>query len=292
MKAFKRVSGSSVQSRSKHGSFTKQSLFQTSDIHFLGENLVIDLRHNLISTIELEELENLALSQSTEEYAYAERDVRFLLEENPLDCDCRAYVFSRYLEQKLDRRVYRLVKLLPGNLKCHRPSRLSGLLVKKISSRDLTCPLRDCPAPCRCSLKRYNLGIVVNCTASGLTEIPRMLPNVTGANHTELLLDRNEIMKLPNASYPGYEDVTELHLASNGIEDLSPGVLPRNLQVLTLDNNRLTALGSDIVKFLNGSDTLRNLTLHNNPWDCDCSARELLDLIQQKFKAVSSERRP
>ncbi|KAL0274505.1 UNVERIFIED_CONTAM: hypothetical protein PYX00_002607 [Menopon gallinae] len=267
-------------------SYNKIENLTTADVQFLGENIVVDLRHNLISLIELEQLENLALSQTKQEQTYWERNVSLLLEGNPFDCDCRSYVMFRYLERKLDRSVYRLVKLVPGDLKCHLPVRFAGMLVNEVVSSDLTCPVYDCPAGCSCSFRRHDLGLVVDCTASGLSEIPRALPNVTDSNHTELLLDGNGIRKLPNASYPGYERVTELHLSSNDIGDLGMGVLPKNLEVLTLDNNRLTALGSGIVRFLNESQDLRNLTLHNNPWNCNCSARELLDLIQQKFKAI------
>lgn len=159
--------------------------------------------------------------------------------------------------------------------------------MKDIDSRDLTCELEEetCPPGCECLLRRADWGLIVNCTDHGLEEIPSKLPRIRYTNHTELILDGNAIRKLPNTNV-GYENVTHLHLSRNNITTIDVGFLSPKLEILTVDNNNITKLSSELIKFLSNSTDIRFLTLHNNPWVCDCSTRELLNLIQLKFKQV------
>lgn len=249
----------------------------------------MDLRHNNISMINLQGIEALAVGQWDGPHSprRSKRNVRVLLEGNPLNCDCRSYELIRYFENKLQPEVNLLVTLKPGNLTCDQPGFLRGKLVKDVDSRDLTCRLEDesCPYGCDCLLRRADWGLIVNCTNRGLQEIPGSLPRISYTNHTELILDGNAIRKLPNSNL-GYENVTHLHLSRNNITGIDVGFLSPQLQILTVDNNNITKFSSELIKFLSNSTDIRFLTLHNNPWVCDCSTRELLNLIQLKFKQV------
>lgn len=265
-------------------------IFQIQDIQFITDDISVDLRNNNISVINLQGIEALAVGQWDGPYnpRRTKRNVRVLLEGNPLHCDCRAYELVRYFENKLQPEVNLLVTLKPGNLTCDKPRSLRGVLVKNVDSKDLLCPLEEepCPSGCDCLLRRADWGLIVNCTERGLTKVPETLPRVRYTNHTELILDNNLIEKTPNFTNSGYANVTHLYLSNNNISEIDVGFLSPQLQVLTVDNNNITKLSSGILRFLSNSTEIRLLTLHHNPWVCDCSARDLLNLIQQKFKQV------
>lgn len=251
----------------------------------------VDLRHNNISVINLQGVEALAIGQIDGPHSprRSKRNVRVLLEGNPLNCDCRAYELIRYFEGKLQPEVYTLVTLVSGNLTCDSPETLKTTLATAVNSYDVTCRLEDghgCPAACDCLLRRASWGLIINCTERGLTEIPAELPRIEYTNHTELILDGNFIERLPNVTYRGYENITHLQLSRNNIAVIDSGFISPQIQVLTIDNNNITRLSSNLVKFLSNSTQVSLLLLHNNPWHCDCNARDLLGLIQLKFKQV------
>lgn len=54
-------------------------------------------------------------------------------------------------------------------------------------------------------------------------------------------------------------------------------------QVLELDNNNLSTIYPDVLEFLKNSTNLIDLTLHENPWICDCNTKDFLNFIQTKL---------
>lgn len=63
-------------------------------------------------------------------------------------------------------------------------------------------------------------------------------------------------------------------------------------QVLELDNNRISYVSENTLQQLSASKTLTNLTLHNNPWQCDCQHQYFAEFLhnQTTNKKVSIER--
>lgn len=62
-------------------------------------------------------------------------------------------------------------------------------------------------------------------------------------------------------------------------------------QVLELHNNNISSLNSDVLQLLNNSTSLKTLTLHNNPWRCDCDAIDFLNFIQTKVVEIPNSLR-
>jgi hypothetical protein len=58
------------------------------------------------------------------------------------------------------------------------------------------------------------------------------------------------------------------------------------MQVLELDHNNLTQLSTSILQALANKTGLQRLTLHANPWHCDCAARDMLSFLQEHFTQV------
>lgn len=252
----------------------------------------MNLQNNIITTINLYGVEALAVGQTTGliNPQRSKRNVRVLLEGNPLDCDCRAYDMIRYFQNKLDSEVYGFVTLVPGNLTCNTPDLLKGVQVTRIDPYHLVCDLdsdHNCPKSCDCKVRIANWGLVVNCTEKGLVEVPRELPIVAYTNHTELYLTGNDIRTLPNATYRGYENISRLYLSNNQITSIDTGFLSPKIQELAVDYNNLTKFSPNLVRFLTQSTQIRLLKLNNNPWLCECSAKAFLELVQLKFKQVN-----
>lgn len=266
--------------------------FQVQDVQFISDDVSVDLRFNNISIVNLYGVEALAVGQiaGLVNPRHSKRNVRVLVEGNPLRCDCQAYELIRYFERKLEPEVYVFVTIVPGNLTCEGPENLKGVEATQTDSFHLMCVLDHsykCPDSCECKLRRADWGLIVNCTGKALTEIPRELPDVKYTNHTELILVENKIETLPNFTYKGYDNVTHLYLSKNKIKTIDTGFLSRSIQELAIDDNNITSLGSNLVEFLSHSSSLQLLQLDNNPWVCDCTAKDLLEMIQLKFKQVS-----
>ena len=266
---------------------------QVQDVQFISDDVSVDLRQNNITIVNLYGVEALAVGQTTGlvNPRHSKRNVRVLLEGNPLKCDCQIYEMIRYFENKLESEVYVFVTLVPGNLTCHSPDALKGSRVTRVDSHHLMCDLDpatyNCPKSCECKLRRADWGLIVNCTEKNLTEIPVELPIVKYTNHTELFLNGNDIRTLPNSTFKGYENVTHLYLSNNRIENIDTGLLSPKIQQLALDHNNLTKLGDNLIGFLSRSTEIKYLKLDNNPWSCECSAKSFLELIQLKFKQVN-----
>lgn len=105
-------------------------------------------------------------------------------------------------------------------------------------------------------------------------------------NHTELILENNLLTSLPNATSLDFLNVTHLFLSRNRLTDLDTPLISSHLAVLTVDHNNLTGVNLETMRRLNNASSLRLVTLHANPWACDCQARDLLSWLQRRFKLV------
>lgn len=52
---------------------------------------------------------------------------------------------------------------------------------------------------------------------------------------------------------------------------------------MELHNNNISRVHPDVLEFLKRSKNLTQLTLHENPWECDCDAKDFLNFIHSRF---------
>ena len=300
-------------------------LLQPEDIQFLSSDITVDLTYNIISVIDLQRLELLALGQNQDQPL---PNRRILLDQNPLMCNCEVYDLLRYLEGRIEPEARSLFEIIPGNLSCAGPPELRGTAVKQLSSLKIQCSiprLGDCPHPCTCYERPADSALIVDCSGLNLSRSPANLPDPVKfnmsvlspqrikLNQTELRLRGNSIAALPPTTAPGYDRVTWLYLSQNNISTLeaeqvpphlqvsgqlashlafrfSPelviSVLLASLQVLELDHNNMMGLSTATLQALSNRTALHRLTLHANPWQCDCSARDMLTFLQGHFTQV------
>jgi protein toll len=218
-------------------------LFQPQDIQFLSSDITVNLTHNNISIIDLQELEFLARLQN---HNQSQPNRKILVDQNPLMCDCEVYHLLRYLELKLQPEARSMFELIPGNLSCAGPPELRGTLVNRISYLRLQCSLpllKDCPHRCACYERPADSALIVDCSGLNLSQSPADLPDpvklnpsvlspqTIKLNQTELWLKHNNIVTLPPTTAPGYDRVTRLYLSHNNISTLVPEQVPPHLQV-------------------------------------------------------------
>ncbi|XP_066139734.1 protein toll-like [Euwallacea fornicatus] len=147
------------------------------------------------------------------------------------------------------------------------------------------CPfihIPRCPNECSCYYTRSDNAINVNCSHRNLT----VFPKITGLsadryehNQTIIMLHGNMLNTQEQIRVKDYTNVSRLDLSGNYIEELT--WLPQNFSVLKLDNNHLTTLSSEIVEVLTKNRELKNVSLKDNPWNCDCRADPLKKFLIQ-----------
>ncbi|XP_054087760.1 protein toll-like [Zeugodacus cucurbitae] len=150
------------------------------------------------------------------------------------------------------------------------------------------CPWmpKFCPTGCNCHYDTRTL--YINCSHAhleGLTELPR--PEQVYLTQSRLDITHNNFYMLPSNATFGYANVTRLYAAHNRLENIQSAHLPPQLEVLDVRNNSLERLSDGFIQyFLNESATLRQLYLSENPWLCDCDAKQLLNAVRTHRKRI------
>ena len=79
------------------------------------------------------------------------------------------------------------------------------------------------------------------------------------------------------------DQVLGINLENNRLESLENGRLPPNLIHLYLSNNSLKRLPDSIFE---NQEKLKNLSLSENPWSCDCNALKFKKWLTSNHKYV------
>ncbi|KOX73247.1 Protein toll [Melipona quadrifasciata] len=257
--------------------FNQITQLSVEDLQFVSNNIKVNLTHNQIKVINLAHVEEIA------KYQKVPRDVLIFVEANPIKCDCSAYDFLRYLDKKLHPYVQNYFHIIPGHLTCQTPERLADVEVTNLKSKQLKCQISDpCPDRCTCWLIRDDETFLIDCSYKNLTSVPRNIKTLPSHN-IELNFTGNELTRMLPLTEIGLDDVqiSKLLLSNNNINKISVDELPLNMKVLELHNNNISRLNSDVLQFMKNT-SLTELTLHGNPWTCDCDARDFLNFIQTK----------
>ncbi|KAK2576093.1 hypothetical protein KPH14_007428 [Odynerus spinipes] len=106
-----------------------------------------------------------------------------------------------------------------------------------------------------------------------------------------LTLNGNPIKEIKSGAFHRLVHLTNLELSQCRLEIIDEGAFDglRSLEWLRLDGNRLTYV-PDRTLPLGGN--LRGLTLHNNPWLCDCRLRTLQAWLKESAPAAPQESEP
>lgn len=156
------------------------------------------------------------------------------VEANPINCDCSAYDFLRYLDGRLHPYVQNYFHIIPQHLTCQSPGWLEGIEVTDLKSKQLKCQILDpCPDRCTCWLKRDDDTFLVDCSYKNLTNVPRDIKILPNFARVELNLTGNKLTKMVPLTEIGLDDVqiSKLLLSNNNINKISVNELPLNMKV-------------------------------------------------------------
>ncbi|XP_076286665.1 uncharacterized protein LOC143212132 isoform X2 [Lasioglossum baleicum] len=111
------------------------------------------------------------------------------------------------------------------------------------------------------------------------------------SNLMKLLLNGNPIKEIRRAAFKQLEHLTNLELSQCRLETIEQGAFDglQLLEWLRLDGNKLTRVPDSTLP-LGGS--LRGLTLHNNPWLCDCRLNATQAWLKESAPATPQESEP
>ena len=272
-------------------SFNRIAALSYSRLQFLSiEDLVVDLRHNAIRHIDLHEIQ-----MATDETRGNGTTMTFLLNRNPLRCDCMLMHFVQFLRGQIARNIATTMRFKTDEMLCAAPDHLAGKTVASLSPNELLCPLDSgrstvklCPDQCSCHVRLADKTIMINCANAGLTKVPRLPdPKAVRMMSIELNIENNQIDQLPLRTERGYQHVTGIYAKNNSISSLSTDNLPVNLAKLDVSNNSLQYVNVSAFTVLAASKILKNLSLSQNPWLCNCDSKDLMLFVREHYKIIS-----
>ncbi|XP_066588676.1 protein toll-like [Prorops nasuta] len=264
--------------------YNNLSSISAYDLQFVSKQIKVDLSHNIISHIYLNEAEEIAKYQSTS------RDVIISIENNPLICDCDLYNLLRYLEGEMHPFVQNLFHIKSDNLTCMNENNTQNIKVENLRSKTLRCIVNDrelkkaCIKSCECSIEPYSQTYIIDCSYKNLTAININTLNTNDNRKYEISLNLtgNRLTHLPNL-----DNISVLALSHNNLKNVPLNALNPNIKVLELHSNNITKLNSTILELLVNSTMLKRLTLSGNPWECDCDTKDFVDFVQTNFVQVT-----
>ncbi|CAL4066136.1 unnamed protein product [Meganyctiphanes norvegica] len=244
------------------------------NLDFQSKHVVIDLRNNYIERY----LINLDIMPFL-----GKKKLEIYLSGNNIICDCFSYGLLRIIKNET---------ILPFSIKildikdvqCSGPESHKNQDFLRLNSLDLTCKLEEyhsddeqgCTHPCQCSIRFHDKQHIMNCSNSGLSDVP-VVPESFINKSLTLNLDKNSITSLISLQKPEYKNVTELNVATNKLDYIDIPFLPKNLKMLDIRNNQINNISQAVADRWNNTNI--TVSLSDNPWVCDCSLQPLYNFI-------------
>jgi len=251
----------------------------------------VPTKTKVVINLSRNKLKGVILSKNTMDI----KNVKLVLSDNPLICDCFATEVKELNEE---------VQLMKKNVIVDQNDFLcgKGKNLQQTSFSELTCSFpsellnESCPNNCTCKLNRYSRRISVFCSGQSLTQIPPKLPAIPReADGIILHLENNLLSNLTESLQKSSEGtlsktdlITELHLTGNKLRYVSEKYMPRNLEYLAVDDNNIHHFSNSTIQYFKNKVESSNfsLKLGKNPYDCNCNSLELLHFLKMFYSHV------
>lgn len=234
-------------------------------MNFLSNNITIDLRHNQISFLWLDDA-------PLEPNPDLEGDRVMLLDDNPLVCDCQLYNLAKRLRGKRSGATEPVFDV--GRARCADPKPVKGKLVKTLQLSDFMCQIPEkynCTSGCICRYRPHTKAIELNCLSE-----PKVYPSNIDLNATFDL----QLRGAPASLALNITQVKTLNLSGLGMKIIPTGDVPKTVEELDLSNNSLSRIPMELLE--------RNITLRlaGNQFSCDCWYKNDISLAQRWHRKV------
>ncbi|GIY21919.1 protein toll [Caerostris darwini] len=186
---------------------------------------------------------------------------------NPFHCDCQMLPFLLFLNS---------TKGLTVDEELCTPSH---------NGTAPASPPARCPASCRCSCTN-NRFMSVDCSSSQLTRLPPLF-SPANASYTEEENSTVLVIFLPRANsnvpFVIEDEIEGVNLSNNTLQSMEGARLPNRTKLLFLDHNHIR---KPPIRLLESLEGLKEVTLSNNPWACDCTALDFMKWVVSKSDLV------
>ncbi|XP_031636824.1 protein toll-like [Contarinia nasturtii] len=221
-----------------------------------------------------------------------ESQVEWILNNNPLQCDCLLIHFATALRNQSLSLQKNRIKFITNHLKCSTPQQFAEKPLENIQLTEFTCslPYTNCPNRCSCYVRPVNTAAVYNCSNANLTKIP----DIQSVRHylglklplIELYIENNNITLLEMGNVTDKNYVNHIYAKNNFMENVNAENLPNNLMVLDLSGNKLKRISLEALDKLSHMNNLQNISFGENPWICDCIAYKTMKSIKNQFAKI------
>nr|UTM63738.1 Ls-TLR2 [Cyclina sinensis] len=221
--------------------------------------------HNNITTVDLDyyaKMFNVTYALQFMNLGNSGIDARF----NPFICDCSLYPLALFL-----RIFYTMDSDNPVfSVTCGSPASLNGKMIRKVLLNQFNCSVTmNCPDTCKCTKTVAHDLITVGCNdAYPVHELPGKCPS---ASNVSLIIRSSNLTRIS----PGgcLINVTLLDVSQSSVTDVDPLIVDmmesRDNRQIYLHDNALERIPRRFEKF--NFSTGQILTLHGNPFNCDCN---------------------
>ena len=213
-------------------------------------------------------------------------NITLQLGDNPIQCDCHLLDFIKSTKRDIVKAFHKNIKLSIDDLNCIGPQWIAYKSVRNIDPKELKCiwtPTNEdnkdaCSKICTCWQFPEEQKILADCSDRNLTHIPKLVGMYNNWT-TELNFSGNRLELLPSLSNDEFKHIKALDLSNNSISSISTDIFSESLQVLELHDNKISKLDYSVIRYLEKQNTsLTNLSLYNNPWECDCGSEKLTEI--------------
>ena len=280
------------------------------DLHFIHNDLIVDLTNNQIRTIDFDKVLKLPARSRSRPIVEGRR---ILFKGNPFNCDCRLIDFWRFLNGNYSKSAFGDWFEIGDKhqLECQRPNHLQGRKLLSMKGSEFKCrtselkdPSRrfECPRQCECFSVPYLKRIDVKC-GNGIPFSDIKIKNPHNWTTTLEISDKGITELDTKSGIP--LTFNELDLSGNRLRSID---LKRNsaLKRLRLNNNSFEYFEEDALKFFSTLEQVSNVLidrsdkqylnflqvwLGDNPFPCSCSSIPLRNFVRQnRLKIGDAER--